>query len=93
MGGGAQGPVSQNCTSNPSNSSSVLELSQTLSNPCSPKNELNNPDISAAVLNAQVMAALDAWAKDADPSLVRHLAIQVEWGGTKKTMQAVNSFA
>ena len=39
------------------------------------------------------MAALDAWAKDADPSLVRHLAIQVEWGGTKKTMQAVNSFA
>jgi hypothetical protein len=44
--GGAQGPVSQNCTSNPSNSSRVLELSQTLTNPCSQKNELNNPAVN-----------------------------------------------
>jgi hypothetical protein len=28
VGGGAQGPVSQNCTSNPSNSSRVIELSR-----------------------------------------------------------------
>jgi len=43
VGGEAQGPVSQNCTSNPSNSLRVLELSRTSSNPCSPKNGLNNP--------------------------------------------------
>jgi len=42
VGGGAQGPVTQNCTSNPNNSR-VLKLSRTLLNPCSQKNELNNP--------------------------------------------------
>jgi len=40
VGGGAQGPISQNCTSHPSNISRYLELSRTLSNPCSQKNEL-----------------------------------------------------
>jgi hypothetical protein len=45
VGGGALGPVSQNCTSNSLNSSRVVKLSQTLSNPCSQKNELNNPDV------------------------------------------------
>ena len=34
----------RNCTSNCSNSSRVLELSRTLSNPYSQKIELNNPD-------------------------------------------------
>jgi hypothetical protein len=33
-----------NCTSNCSNSSRILELYQTLSNPCFQKIELNNPD-------------------------------------------------
>jgi len=37
VGEGAQGPVSQNYTSNPSNSSRALGLSRTVSNPCSPK--------------------------------------------------------
>jgi hypothetical protein len=35
VGGGAQGPVSQNCTSNPLNDLRILELSRTKSNPCS----------------------------------------------------------
>ena len=35
----------QNCTSNCSNSSRILELSRTLSNSCSQKIELNNPDL------------------------------------------------
>jgi hypothetical protein len=34
----------QNCTSNCANSLRVLELSRTVSNPCSQKSELNNPD-------------------------------------------------
>jgi hypothetical protein len=58
VGGGAQGPVSQNCTSNPSNSSRVLELSRTLSNPCSPKSELNNPGLHHPTSQHQSALAL-----------------------------------
>jgi hypothetical protein len=39
----------RNCTLNCSNSSRVLELSQTLSNPCSQKIELDNPGYTSRV--------------------------------------------
>jgi len=38
-------PNTRNCTLNCSNSLRILELSQTVSNLCSQKIELNNPDV------------------------------------------------
>jgi len=57
VGGGAQGSVSQNCTSNPLNSLTILDLSRTLSNPCSPKNELNNPGVYMCVYVCEYVCA------------------------------------